>query len=78
VRKVVVLSFVTLDGVMQEPGGQEDTTGGFEQGGWVAGYWDEVLGRVMGLQMGRRTYELFNSHSPRAGPVKTGFFCLAS
>jgi len=47
-RKLVVLSFVTLDGLMQAPfGPEEDPTGGFEHGGWVAVYFDEFLGQVM-------------------------------
>jgi len=59
---------VTLDGVMQAPGGpEEDPSGGFKHGGWVTGYWDDVLGNVMAEQMkgpfdlllGRKTYELF-------------------
>lgn len=72
-RKLVVLSFVTLDGVMQAPGGpEEDPTGGFRHGGWVAGYFDDFLGSVMGKQMGkpfdlllgRKTYEIFAAHWP--------------
>ncbi len=74
-RKLVVLTFVTLDGVMQAPGGpKEDTSGGFKYGGWVAGYADEMLGKVMGEQMserfdlllGRKTYEIFASYWPDA------------
>lgn len=72
-RKLVVLSFITLDGVMQAPGGpEEDPTGGFKHGGWSVGYWDDFLGSVMGEQMskpfdlllGRRTYEIFAAHWP--------------
>lgn len=72
-RKLVVLSFVTLDGVIQAPGGpDEDPTGGFGYGGWVAGYFDDFLGSVMVAQMGRpfdlllgrRTYEIFAAHWP--------------
>lgn len=72
-RKLNVLTFITLDGVMQAPGGpQEDTTGGFKYGGWVAGYWDDVLGGVMGdqlavpfdLLLGRKTYEIFAAYWP--------------
>jgi dihydrofolate reductase len=72
-RKLVVLSFVGLDGVMQAPGGpEEDPTGGFEYGGWVAGYFDDFLGRVMDEQInkpfdllpGRKTYEIFAAHWP--------------
>jgi dihydrofolate reductase len=72
-RKLVVLSFITLDGVMQAPGGpEEDPTGGFKYGGWVAGYFDDFLGNVMVKQMskpfdlllGRKTYEIFAAHWP--------------
>ncbi|HEY3378414.1 MAG TPA: dihydrofolate reductase family protein [Armatimonadota bacterium] len=72
-RKVVVLSFITLDGVMQAPGGpEEDPSGGFTHGGWTVGYFDDFLGKVMGEQMrqpfalllGRRTYEIFAAHWP--------------
>jgi dihydrofolate reductase len=72
-RKLVVLSFITLDGVMQAPGGpEEDPTGGFKHGGWVAGYFDDFLGKVMVKQMskpfdlllGRKTYEIFAAHWP--------------
>jgi hypothetical protein len=53
-RKLVVLTFVALDGVMQAPGGpEEDPTGGFEYGGWIAGYFDDFLGQVMGEQMSK-------------------------
>ena len=48
-RKVVAAAFVSLDGVMQAPGGPpEDPTGGFTQGGWTVNYWDEPMGRFMG------------------------------
>lgn len=72
-RKIVVVEFVALDGVMQAPGGpQEDTDGGFKYGGWVVPYFDERLGAVMNEQMtpprdlllGRRTYEIFASYWP--------------
>jgi dihydrofolate reductase len=73
VRKVVVAAFLSLDGVMQAPGGpEEDPSGGFEQGGWLFGYWDEIMGQVMDqsfaqpfdLLLGRRTYEIFAAHWP--------------
>jgi hypothetical protein len=59
-RKLVVSTFVTLDGVMQAPGGpEEDPTEGFGHGGWSAGYWDEAMmermGEVMGLADERPT-----------------------
>jgi len=72
-RKIVVLSFISLDGVIQSPGGpEEDPTGGFKYGGWVAGYFDDFLGKVMDKQMsrpfdlllGRKTYEIFAAHWP--------------
>lgn len=72
-RKLVVLTFVTLDGVMQAPGApEEDTSGGFNYGGWTVPYFDDVLGQVMDEQMGspydlllgRRTYEIFASYWP--------------
>jgi len=74
-RKIIVLTFISLDGVMQAPGGpQEDTTGGFRYGGWVVNYFDEFLGRVMMKQMGqpfdlllgRKTYDLFAGYWPHA------------
>ena len=71
-RKIIVLSFITLDGVMQAPGGpEEDTSGGFEYGGWVTPYFDEVGFKVMEKQMksadlllGRKTFEMFASFWP--------------
>ena len=71
-RKIIVLSFITLDGVMQAPGGpEEDTSGGFIYGGWVAPYFDDVGNKVMEKQMkpadlllGRKTYEIFASYWP--------------
>jgi len=72
-RKLIVLSFITLDGVMQAPGGpDEDPTGGFKHGGWVAGYFDDFLGKVIDKQvnktfdllLGRKTYEIFAAHWP--------------
>jgi dihydrofolate reductase len=74
-RKLLVTTFVTLDGVMQAPGGPgEDDSGGFQHGGWSVGYWDEGMGAWMGetmqppfdLLLGRRTYEIFAAHWPES------------
>jgi len=72
-RKIIVLSFITLDGVMQAPGGpKEDMSGGFKYGGWSASYGDEVLGKAMQEQMkpadlllGRKTFEIFAGYWPK-------------
>jgi len=73
-RKLIVLSFITLDGVMQAPGGpQEDDSGGFKYGGWSVGYFDDFLGNVMTEQMGhpfdlllgRKTYDIFAAYWPQ-------------
>ncbi|MGV8018897.1 MAG: dihydrofolate reductase family protein [Ignavibacteria bacterium] len=79
-RKIIVLSFISLDGVMQAPGGpDEDKEGGFKYGGWVTPYFDEVSGKIMGKQMkpadlllGRKTYEIFASYWPSHGDVWPG------
>lgn len=72
-RKIIALSFITLDGVMQAPGGpEEDTSGGFEFGGWTVPYSDEVLGKVVveqighpfDLLLGRKTYDIFAGYWP--------------
>jgi dihydrofolate reductase len=72
-RKIIVLSFITLDGVMQAPGGpEEDTSGGFKYGGWTVPYFDEFSGQVMAEQMGhpfdlllgRITYDIFAAYWP--------------
>lgn len=72
-RKIIVLSMITLDGVMQGPGGpEEDASGGFEYGGWVAPYDDEVSGQVMqklmqpaDLLLGRKTFEIWEGYWPQ-------------
>ncbi len=72
-RRIRTASFVSLDGVMQAPGGpDEDTTGGFRFGGWVWPHFDEASGGLMGeamgedydLLLGRRTYEIFAAYWP--------------
>jgi dihydrofolate reductase len=72
-RKLVVSTFLTLDGVMQAPGGPgEDDSDGFSHGGWSVNYWDEQMGQVMGeamsmpfdLVLGRKTYDIFAAHWP--------------
>ena len=74
-RKLIASAFVSLDGVMQAPGGpEEDPSGGFRFGGWTVPYWedDEVLGEAMSqlfsspfaLLLGRRTYEIFAAYWP--------------
>jgi dihydrofolate reductase len=72
-RKLVVNTFLTLDGVMQAPGGpEEDTSGGFTEGGWSVTQWDDKMMEVMGasfskpfdLVLGRGTYEIFAAHWP--------------
>ncbi|MCC6208382.1 MAG: dihydrofolate reductase [Gammaproteobacteria bacterium] len=76
-RKIITTTFVTLDGVMQAPGGpDEDREGGFEHGGWLFGFgnWDEVMSGTMDgfmrlpfeLLLGRRTYDIFSSYWPTA------------
>jgi dihydrofolate reductase len=74
-RKLVVLSFISLDGVMQAPGGpDEDPSGGFSRGGWTVPFSDDYLGNAMtknldrpfALLLGRRTYEIFASYWPYA------------
>jgi dihydrofolate reductase len=75
-RALKVNTFLTLDGVMQAPGGpEEDRSGGFWHGGWSANYWDDGMGKRMeafmarpfDLLLGRRTYEIFAAHWPYAG-----------
>ena len=74
-RKLIVQTFLTLDGVMQAPGGpEEDQSGGFTYGGWSVNYWDEQMGEVMGeatskpfaMVLGRTTYDIMAAHWPHA------------
>jgi dihydrofolate reductase len=73
-RKIIVLTFITLDGVMQGPGGPtEDMSGNFTLGGWTVPYFDEYLGTIMTEQMsrpfdlllGRKTFVIFASYWPQ-------------
>ena len=75
IGKLVVLEHISLDGVIQAPGGpQEDTSGGFAHGGWVAPYSDEVLGTALRKQMnrsfdlllGRKTFEIWEPYWPQS------------
>ncbi|HEX8302851.1 dihydrofolate reductase family protein [Sphingomonas sp.] len=72
-RKIIGAAFVSIDGVMQAPGGPaEDWTGGFEHGGWLAPLFDEALGNQVDsflkdpfdLLLGRKTWEIFAAHWP--------------
>jgi dihydrofolate reductase len=74
-RELIVSTFLTLDGVMQAPGGKgEDDSGGFAHGGWSMAYWDERMGQVMtdamsvpfDLVLGRKTYDIFAAYWPHA------------
>jgi len=72
-RKIIVLSFITLDGVMQAPGGpEEDPSGGFEYGGWLAPFNDEVFNKFLEKEMkpsdlllGRKTFEIWANFWPK-------------
>jgi dihydrofolate reductase len=79
-RKLIVTTFLTLDGVMQAPGGPgEDDEGGFAHGGWSVNYWDDQMGQVMGeatskpfaMVLGRKTYDIMAAHWPDA-PEESG------
>jgi dihydrofolate reductase len=92
-RKVVVPAFVSLDGVMQAPGGpEEDPSGGFAHGGWTVPYWDDTFregtagnaGRPYELLLGRKTYDLFAAYwphlevDPASGTFEAGVADIAS
>ncbi|NWG34762.1 MAG: dihydrofolate reductase family protein [Chloroflexi bacterium] len=73
-RKVVVLEHISLDGVIQAPGGsEEDTSGGFTHGGWIAPYADDILGTALRKQMnspfdlllGRKTFDIWEPYWPQ-------------
>jgi dihydrofolate reductase len=83
-RKIVAIHHVTLDGIIQSPGGpEEDPTGGFTQGGWTMGYRDAAGGKALAeimsgefdLLLGRRTYEIWAPYWPHAGdnPIAKAF-----
>ncbi len=80
-RKVIVLEHISLDGVIQGPGGpDEDTSGGFTHGGWIAPYSDAVLGtllrrqmnRPFDLLMGRKTFDIWAPYWPHHGEIWPG------
>ena len=75
-RKLIAINQVTLDGIMQAPGGpEEDASGRFDQGGWAMPFWDDSLGEALttmmsgefSLLLGRRTYDVFAGYWPKAG-----------
>jgi dihydrofolate reductase len=79
-RKLIVSTFLTLDGVMQGPGGpEEDDSGGFTHGGWSVNYWDDLMGQVMNeatsrpfaMVLGRTTYDIMAAYWPDA-PEEAG------
>jgi dihydrofolate reductase len=79
-RKLIVSTFLTLDGVMQAPGGpREDDSGGFAHGGWSVNYWDDLMGQVMdeatsipfAMVLGRKTYDIMAAYWPHA-PEEAG------
>jgi dihydrofolate reductase len=80
-RKVIVLEHISLDGVIQAPGGpEEDTSGGFKYGGWIAPYSDEILGTALRRQMnlpfdlllGRKTFDIWASYWPQHADIWPG------
>jgi dihydrofolate reductase len=80
-RKLIVSTFLTLDGVMQAPGGPgEDDEGGFKHGGWSVNYWDDLMGQEMGeatskpfaMVLGRKTYDIMAAHWPHASEEEGG------
>jgi dihydrofolate reductase len=74
-RKIVVLSMISLDGVMQAPGGpKEDKSGGFKYGGWTSAYMDDIFGKAMEKELkpsdfflGRKTFEIWEDYWPKHG-----------
>src|SRR3989344_2942164 len=82
-REIVVFTMLSLDGVMQAPGGpEEDTSGGFTYGGWTAPYSDESFGSIItkelsvpfDLLLGKKTYDIWNAYWPKqTGPIADSF-----
>ncbi len=77
-KKIVVLEHISLDGVIQAPGGpEEDTSGGFAHGGWIAPYGDDISGKLLRHQMnspfdlllGRKTFEIWEPYWPKRGDI---------
>lgn len=77
-RKIIVLEHISLDGVIQAPGGpEEDTSGGFRHGGWISSYSDAILGKALREQMnksfdlllGRKTFEIWEPYWPQHGDI---------
>ena len=73
-RKIIVLSMITFDGVMQAPGGpREDASGGFKYGGWTAPYGDDAYGKVVQKELkqpadyllGRKTFDIWENYWPK-------------
>jgi len=86
-RKLVILSFISLDGVMQAPGGKgEDPSGGFDLEGWTVPFFDEAAGKIMSEQMGqpfdlllgRKTYDIFASYWPQQSDETAASFSKAT
>ena len=81
-RKIIVLSMISLDGVMQAPGGpEEDTSGNFQYGGWVAPYGDEEYGKAVqkhmepaDLLLGRKTFDIFETRFSKSVALKNCSF----
>ncbi|TZF93700.1 dihydrofolate reductase [Chryseobacterium panacisoli] len=79
-RKITVISMITMDGVMQAPGGpEEDISGNFKYGGWTVSYGDELFGEIMQEEMkqtdyllGRKTFDIFSSYWPQHAEVWPG------
>ena len=83
-RKIIAITQVSLDGVMQGPGGpEEDPSSGFTHGGWAMPFWDDALNQAIGetiagefdMLLGRRTYEIFAAYWPNQGdnPIAKAF-----